>query len=419
VTSRAPRRALAVLGALVLALLAGEVVARLATETDASGQVWLGSLRLLPYRLPLEQIRADLAHLQAGDTFLAYDPDLGWSPRRSARSKTGPFRVNVDSIRAEREFARVKQPGTLRVALFGDSFTFGDEVGPEETWGAALERALAERGVAAEVLNFGVNAYGVDQALLRWRRDGRPFRPDVVVLGLQPENVLRNRNVFRPLYFAGTEVPLSKPRFVLPSAAHEAGKSDDGLALVNSPTLPPAEVADALATMPRHPLFAVEGFYAPFHTDSPWSVSRLVALLRTWTVGRAASTFRLDDEGRALAARLIRTFAREAASDGAGFVVVELPRKEDLAARHAGREPWYAPLVRDDLAGLSVIDPTAGVVPEDALFAPRGHYAAALNARIGEALADPVLRAARGEPSPRAVTSADKTTPGANAGLLH
>jgi hypothetical protein len=121
----------------------------------------------------------------------------------------------------------------------------------------------------------------------------------------------------------------------------------------------------------------------------------VIAILRTMTVGRAASTFRLDDEGRALAARLIQTFAREAAENGAAFLVVELPRKEDLAARNAGRDPWYAPLVREDLAGLDVADPTAGVVPEDALFAPRGHYAAPLNARIGEALAEPVLRAAR------------------------
>jgi len=54
-----------------------------------------------------------------------------------------------------------------RVALVGDSFTFGMEVPYEDTWGAQLERALAGD---VQVLNFGVDGYGVDQAYLRYRK---------------------------------------------------------------------------------------------------------------------------------------------------------------------------------------------------------------------------------------------------------
>jgi hypothetical protein len=278
------------------------------------------------------------------------------------------------------------------VATFGDSFTFGDEVGPEETWQAALEHALGERGVAAEVLNFGVSAYGIDQAYLRWRRDGRRFRPDVVLYGFQAENALRDRNVFRPLYFAGTEVPLSKPRFVV---------RGDGLELLNVPVLPPDELLPVLATMPQHPLFAHEGFYAPWYERHWWLASRLAAVVATVTTGREAAKFRLDAESRALARRLVARFASEVAADGAAFVLVHLPRREDLEVLRAGREVWYDALLQEDLAPLGVADPTAGVATvEPELFAPRGHYAPALNAMVGAALAEPVLRAAaRSAPS--------------------
>lgn len=383
---RALRTAALAAAVVALSLLACEGALRLIARRDASGQQWIGSLRLLPYRLPLDDIRANLDRLRAGDTFLAYDADLGWSPRPHARSTTGPFRVNGDGIRAEREIALEPPPGTLRVAVFGDSFAFGDEVGPDETWAAALERGLVAHGVAAEVLNFGVNAYGLDQAYLRWRRDGRRFRPGVVVFAFQPENVLRNLNVFRPLYYAGTEVPLSKPRFVV---------RGDALELLNVPALPPDELLPVLEAMPQHPLFAYEGFYAPWYQRHWWLGSRLAAVAATVTIGRAAAEFRLDPESRELARRLVTRFASEVASDGAAFVVVHLPRREDLEARRAGRSVWYDALLRDDLAPLGVADPTSAVATVDpTLFAPRGHYSPALNAIVGAALTEPVLRAA-------------------------
>ena len=383
---RARRRVAVALAAVLVSLLACEAVLRVATHRDDTGQLWLGTLRLFPYRLPLAQIRANLDELSEGDTFLAYDAGLGWAPRADAHSTTGPFAVNGAGIRAARETGERAAPGALRIAAFGDSFTFGDEVGPDETWATALERALAERGVAAEVLNFGVNAYGIDQAYLRWRRDGRRFRPDVVLLGLQPENVLRDRNVFRPLYFAGTEVPLSKPRFVV---------RDDRLELLNVPTLPPEEIVPALATMPAHPLFAHEGFYAPWYAEHWWLGSRLLAFAATVALSPAASAFRLDPESRDLARRLVAVFAADVAAEGSAFLVVHLPRKEDLQRLRAGGEPWYAPLLREDLAGIAVADPTAGVARiDDALFAPRGHYSPAMNTIVGAALAEPVLRAA-------------------------
>ena len=69
-----------------------------------------------------------------------------------------------------------------------------------------------------EALNFGVPAYGTDQALLRLSREGlRGAR--VAVLSLLLENIGRNVNRWRPLWTPRTLTPLAKPRFVLEGGA--------------------------------------------------------------------------------------------------------------------------------------------------------------------------------------------------------
>jgi lysophospholipase L1-like esterase len=45
---------------------------------------------------------------------------------------------------------------SLRIALFGDSFTAGAEVPYTDTWGRRLEEKLRAQGAAVEVLNFGI-----------------------------------------------------------------------------------------------------------------------------------------------------------------------------------------------------------------------------------------------------------------------
>lgn len=141
--------------------------------------------------------------------YIAFDPLLGWSIRRDG--SYGPYRANSRSLRADREYALDPPPGIIRIASFGDSFTHCDDVRNDETWQAAMERADPR----LEVLNFGVSGYGLDQAYLRYREEGIPFRPEIVLIGYMSENINRNVNTYRPFYFPGTGLPLAKPRFRL------------------------------------------------------------------------------------------------------------------------------------------------------------------------------------------------------------
>jgi hypothetical protein len=107
-------------------------------------------------------------------------------------------RINSHGLRADREYAFAKPPGTVRIAVLGDSFAQAAEVPAAATFWAHLERelnacrAFGERRV--EVLNFGVSGYGTAQQLLTLRHRAWKYSPDIVLLALFAGNDVRNNS---------------------------------------------------------------------------------------------------------------------------------------------------------------------------------------------------------------------------------
>ena len=87
--------------------------------------------------------------------------------------------------------------GTFRVAVLGDSFTFGWGVAADEAWPALLEERLATHlpGTAVEVLNFGVPGYNTWLQLLHWQRVVARYQPDAVLLGYYSNDAAIDRRV--------------------------------------------------------------------------------------------------------------------------------------------------------------------------------------------------------------------------------
>jgi hypothetical protein len=85
-------------------------------------------------------------------------------------------RTNSHGMR-DQEYARVPEPGVHRVAVIGDSFTFGQGVAAEDLFEARVERVLRSEGHAVELLNFGVPGYNTFQQLLVYERFANGFGP--------------------------------------------------------------------------------------------------------------------------------------------------------------------------------------------------------------------------------------------------
>jgi len=151
------------------------------------------------------------------------DPDRGWTLKSSvsthwSQEGSAPVHTNSQGYR-DSEWAFRKEPGVLRIAVLGDSFTEALQVPLEQTWVNQLPAAMAAvphcrllKGFpkGAETLNFGVGGYGTGQSWLTWQKDGQRFQPQVVLHAIYFENDLRDNIQVERGSGAGPTFSLSK-----------------------------------------------------------------------------------------------------------------------------------------------------------------------------------------------------------------
>lgn len=111
-----------------------------------------------------------------------FDEMLGWSLRplsQGISNRTGydiEYRINSKGLRDD-ETTYEKPQGIFRIVILGDSRTFGFGVPIEKHFTTILEGYFKD----VEVINMGVNGFGVDQELLYLRSEGFRYKPDLVL----------------------------------------------------------------------------------------------------------------------------------------------------------------------------------------------------------------------------------------------
>ncbi len=285
-----------------------------------------------------------------------HDPGLGWTLLENVDGVVlngAPVHSNSAGMRGRREYP-LEHRGGLRVVALGDSFTFGQCVGDDETFAARLEQRIAP----GEVLNLAVHGYGHDQMLLRLRQQGAAYRPDVVLLGFYNADVDRNLLRFRDY---------AKPRFRL-----RGGE----LALQNVPVPAP------------------EAFAASFQ-------------LRSANYGRmlwdGVFAKRLERRNRKVTEAILREIAAEGRKIGARTALVYLPSENQVRAGEAWPSRVYRHVCED--GGVLCIDPTprlhgflAGEPDPASHF--RCHYSAAIHERIADEIGSALGPTGSGAPPP-------------------
>lgn len=160
----------------------------------------------------------------------SFDPELGWvrQPNSGGEETKGSVGAvaghdnrssfNINSRGARNNPGHEDLPRTI--STYGDSFAFCRQVNDDQTWQWYLSRLTR-----TNVLNFGVGNYGLDQGLLRLKREYEGNKTEIVLLAVVPETIVRILNVWKHYFEYGNTFGF-KPRFFL---------SENGLRLFRNP----------------------------------------------------------------------------------------------------------------------------------------------------------------------------------------
>jgi GDSL-like Lipase/Acylhydrolase family len=334
---------------------------------------------------------------------LVFDPELGWKYRAGWRDQTTVH--NLAGLRSQQEYQPHPRPGTLRIAAFGDSFVYGNETRWTESWPALIEQADS----TLEVLNYGVGGYGVDQAYLRFLREGRSFAPSIVLICFTTDDLRRLVNVYRR-FLSIDELPLLKPRFEL--------TGDNQLRLLPSP-IGSVEDYRRLLDDPRRirTYGAADQWYERLVYENPaYDWSAIIRLTSTAWIRIANRYVRhdriysgggLNPESAAfrLQVAVFQAFRDSVTAAGDQPIIVFLPDRASVAARLAGDPALYAPLAARlsslhmlliDAGDAFVKAPTKGSIQD--WFMPGGHYSPTGNLIVAQWLTPLLHQLARSQP---------------------
>jgi hypothetical protein len=378
------------IASVVLCLLVGEATVRLLSVPTPTGVV-VGKTTLRPrmWKEELKRMKEKLAKpastppgKDVDNPLKVLDDRLGWTYYANRRSDKGLYCTKELGIRGScADGASSNRVDKYRIALVGDSFTFGQEVPYEESWGGRLEESLKPD---VRVLNFGVTGYSVAQAFLRYERDVRPLHPDVVILGVINSDFLRTRSIYTFISYPKWGEPVTHPRFIVKNGMLE---------LLNVPLPTPNEIM-AYSSVRELPFIEYDSGYDPVEWDrpdwTPFHYSMLFRFVTSWYPRwETKDTTELDKEMFEVNAEIVRAFVRQAESEGSIPIVLFLPGYEDLDSRRRDFKE-YVPLGVKVLAasGVKYFDarPCFQKVEFRDYFEPGFHYSSQGNAATSECL---------------------------------
>src|SRR3989338_5586497 len=140
-----------------------------------------------------------------------YDGELGWirkpNTEKEETGKDGITKYHIGSRGSRKNPGHEKLP--IKISCYGDSFLFARQVNDNET----CQWHLSEL-TKTNVLNFSVGNYGLDQALMRLKREYPKNKTKIVVMGVVPSTIVRILCMWKHYNEYGNTFGF-KPRFMI------------------------------------------------------------------------------------------------------------------------------------------------------------------------------------------------------------
>jgi hypothetical protein len=327
----------------LLCMILFEIAGRYLIEPDATAYGTLFGRRLPPFAIiPRESppptdreawfddLVVDGRRITRGDLggYQRFDPVLGFTNEIDRRSVNGWWQSNNVGARLRRPLTREVAEGVTRALVLGDSFAHGSRVRQEDAWPNILDA----RDDHLEVVNLGVDGYGMGQAYLLYRRMRERLEHQLVVLMFVPKaDLWRDINTLRELHH-DWQLYQVLPRFVLENDELRfippLYDNPNDLSQQNRP-----QVSEKL----RIHLHKYDRFYFSAVHDDRWPIRYSIILklgaqvyYSFWKQRLIASLFDVDAEAVGVSKRIFAQMADDVVRRGQRLLIVILPTHHDL-----------------------------------------------------------------------------------------
>lgn len=132
-----------------------------------------------------------------------YDSELGWIRHPGTSKEKEHYKINKRGARMNPQHENL----SISISSYGDSFCFCRQNKDNETWQWHLSELTK-----SNVQNFGVGNYGLDQALLRLKREYTRNKTKVVIMTIVPSTIVRILCIWKHYNEYGNTFGF-KPRF--------------------------------------------------------------------------------------------------------------------------------------------------------------------------------------------------------------
>jgi len=230
--------------------------------------------------------------------------------------------INSQRLRSETEYVFEPPAEVTRIAVLGDSFTFGIGANDAETYPAQLERMLRET-LRVQVINAGVGGTGTGEQARRFDLLVKQFHPHIVVLTAISNDV---------------DDDLDRGLFVLSSSGEVRPRPLEELAAADRRA---RTTRDIVGGLPGYSLLSQHSHLLNLTRDA---INATVVGARRAEASRAAAVAqnpnleeRYRSYGLPLMAGEVLWLKKRVQQSGAQFVVVFIPQRE---AVYPSAAPW-------------------------------------------------------------------------------
>ena len=235
-----------------------------------------------------------------------------------------------------------------------------------------------------EVLNFGVPGYGLDQAYLRFKKDGLRLNAHIVFIGFMSGDIFRGVNTYRPFSQPSTGLPMAKPRFIF---------RDDQFVLLENPMTTVSRYQELLdnpeivyARLGEHDYF--------YHTKNRVGLFDFLSSVKFMKLNyykfsqiwdkRAIlkkGIYNVDSEAYVIMINTFDDFVKDVKTHNATPVIVVFPFNNDISKFRNQNNKMYQPLLDylqrqsyDYIDVMGAFEEFGSNEEVSSLFGRKGHY---------------------------------------------